>query len=90
MAHSKHRKKTLRKQTATRLKNRDQRSRMRTAVKKARTATEETPADADAAVSAAEKLIDKAGKSRVIHPNKASRIKSRLAKARNRAAAAQE
>ncbi len=88
MAHSKHRKKTLRKAQAQRLVNRAGRSSMRSAVKKARIAVETDPEGADATLAAASKNLDKAGKSRLIHPNKASRLKSRLAKARNRAAAA--
>lgn len=87
MAHSKHRKKTLRKSQAQRLVNRAERSKMRTAVKKARVAVTEDPDNADAALSAATKSLDKAGKRNLIHRNKASRLKSRLAKARNRAAA---
>lgn len=87
MAHSKHRKKTLRKSREQRLVNRGVRSTMRTAVKNARTAAAETPADADAAITAAASQLDKAADKRVIHPNKANRLKSRLAKARNRAAA---
>ena len=85
MAHSKHRKKTLRKSTEQRLINRGVRSTMRTSVKKARIAAETNADDADAAIAAASKRLDKAAQNRVIHPNKANRIKSRLAKARNRA-----
>ena len=87
MAHSKHRKKTLRKSREQRLVNRAARSNMRTAVKRARIAATTDPENADAALSAAAKKLDKAGKARLIHPNKANRMKSRLAKARNRAAA---
>lgn len=87
MAHSKHRKKTLRKSREQRLVNRADRSTVRTAVKKARVAATTDPENADAALSAASQQLDKAGKKRLIHPNKASRLKSRLAKARNRAAA---
>ncbi len=88
MAHSKHRKKTLRKATEQRLVNRSVRSSMRTAVKIARTAATDDPANADAALAAAARRLDKAGRKRLIHPNTASRLNSRLAKARNRAAAA--
>ena len=88
MAHTKHRKKTLRKAEETRLDNRAKRSDMRTAIKKARAAPTEDPANADALMSAAAKRLDKAGKTRLIHPNKASRTKSRLAKAANKARAA--
>ena len=87
MAHSKHRKKTLRQAEAQRLVNRAARSKMRNAVKKARIAATTDPANADAALAAAATKLDKAGSSRLIHPNKANRMKSRLAKARNRAAA---
>jgi small subunit ribosomal protein S20 len=87
MAHSKHRKKTLRKSREQRLVNRGVRSTMRTAVRKARTAATETPADADPAIAAAASQLDRAANSRVIHPNKANRLKSRLQKAKNRAAA---
>ena len=85
MPHSKHRKKTLRKSGELRLKNRAQRAGMRTALKQAREAVAETPAEADAAIAAASRQVDKAADNRVIHPNKANRLKSRLAKARNRA-----
>jgi len=87
MAHSKHRKKSLRKAQRQRLENRAERSAMRTTVKKARIAVTTDPENADAALSAATQSLDKAGKRRLIHPKKASRLKSRLAKARNRAAA---
>ncbi len=88
MAHSKHRKKTLRKARDQRVKNRGVRATLRTAVKNARVAISETPAEADAAIAAASGRLDRAADSRLIHPNKANRTKSRLAKARNRAAAA--
>ena len=87
MPHSNHRKKTLRKATEQRLVNRATRATMRSAVKQARTAADETPAEADAAMAEAARKLDKAADNRVIHPNKANRMKSRLAKARNRAQA---
>ena len=89
MAHSKHRQKTLRKATEQRLVNRGIRGSMRTAVKNARAAATTTPTEADAVIAAAAARLDKAAMNRVIHPNKANRMKSRLAKAQNRAAAEQ-
>jgi small subunit ribosomal protein S20 len=57
--------------------NRTQRSQLRTAIKKVRSA----PAtDAQAAYDEAVQLIDRAGRKRLIHPNAAARQKSRLAK----------
>ena len=51
---------------------------LRTAVGKVVSAS--TPDEKLVAVREAQSLADKAGRRRVIHPNKASRIKSRLAK----------
>ena len=89
MAHSKHRKKTLRKSQKQRLINRAERSRMRSTVKAARTAIAGDAGDeaVASAMNAAAKELDKAGGKGLIHKNKAARMKSRLAKARNRAAA---
>ncbi len=81
MAHTRHRKKTLRKALEANRKNRAQRADMRTAVRQARTATGDEVAEA---LRLATKKLDKAAKHRVIHPKKAARIKSRLAKAQNR------
>jgi small subunit ribosomal protein S20 len=57
--------------------NRTQRSQLRTAIKKVRSAT---GAAAQAAYDEAARLIDRAGRRRLIHPNAAARNKSRLAK----------
>ena len=57
--------------------NRTQRSQLRTAIKKVRSAT---GAAAQAAYDEAVRLIDRAGHKRLIHPNAAARNKSRLAK----------
>jgi small subunit ribosomal protein S20 len=60
-------------------RNKAQRSRLRTAIKKAR--------QADAAESAAttyveaKSLLDRAARKGLIHPNKAARLKSKLARA---------
>jgi small subunit ribosomal protein S20 len=57
--------------------NRTQRSQLRTAIKKVRGATGE---QAQTAYEEAVRLIDRAGRKRLIHPNAAARNKSRLAK----------
>jgi small subunit ribosomal protein S20 len=57
--------------------NRTQRSQLRTAIKKVRSAT---GAQAQAAYDEAVQLLDRAGRKRLIHPNAAARNKSRLAK----------
>ena len=59
--------------------NRTQRSRLRSAVKRVRTAT--TADAAKAAYSEAVQLLDRAARKRLIHPNNAARHKSRLAAA---------
>lgn len=68
----------MRQSVEARDRNRAQRSQLRTAVKKARSAAGEQAADA---LAAAEKTLDRAGRKRLIHPNAAARLKSRLAKA---------
>lgn len=66
-------------QTKTRTeRNRAQKSALRTAVKKVRTA--QNPADAQAALKTAEALLDRAGRKNLVPKNTASRTKSRLAK----------
>lgn len=50
--------------------------RLRTALKKVSSA--ETPEEKENAFRIAQSLIDKAGRTRLIHPNKADRMKSRL------------
>jgi small subunit ribosomal protein S20 len=87
MPHTEHRKKTLRKAMKARERNRAARSTLRTAVKKARAVPAGAP-EAASALAAAAKRLDKAAKTGVIHRNKAARLKSRLAKAQARAAAA--
>lgn len=66
------------------LRNKDAKSRLKTIFKKA-----VAGADSSAAPSI-ESAYDKAAKSGIIHPNKAARKKSRLAKAIVRAASAPE
>ncbi len=78
MANTRSSKKRLR-QTVTRTqRNRTQRSALRSAVRKVRAAT--SAADARAALRQAERLIDRAARKRLIHPNTAARQKTRLHK----------
>ncbi len=67
-------KKDLRKSRAAAIRNRAQRSALRTAVKKAKTGG--TADETLAAVS----LLDRAARKGLIHPNAAGRQKSKLAK----------
>jgi small subunit ribosomal protein S20 len=57
-------------------RNRQFRSRMRTALKKVRGASD--AATASDAFREAASLLDRAARKRIIHPNKAARAKSRL------------
>jgi small subunit ribosomal protein S20 len=86
MPHTTHRKKTLRKALEANVINRGRRSTVRTALKKARTAVDAGKADAQL-LQETVKRLDKAAEYGVFHPNKAARLKSRLAKAANKAAA---
>jgi small subunit ribosomal protein S20 len=72
-------KKRLRQTRAHTLHNRTQRSQLRTAIKRVRTAG--TAAEAEKAYAEAVKVIDRAGRTNLIHRNAADRQKSRLAKA---------
>jgi small subunit ribosomal protein S20 len=74
-------KKDLRKSRAAAVRNRAQRSALRTAVKKAKAA-----AAADDRLTAVS-LLDRAARKGLIHKNAAARQKSKLAKAANKAAA---
>jgi small subunit ribosomal protein S20 len=57
-------------------RNRAFRSKLRTALKRVRTAG--SSADGAAALREASSLLDRAARKRIIHPNKAARAKSRL------------
>ena len=70
-------KKHMRQTKARTAVNRAQRSALRSAVKKARTATGEAR---NAALLEAERLLDRAGRKKLIHPNTAARTKSRLSR----------
>lgn len=72
-------KKRLRQTKSATERNRAQRSQLRTAIKKVRSAG--TPAEAAAAYKTAAAMLDRAGRKNLIHRNVASRTKSRLAKA---------
>ena len=74
-----------------RLQNRSQHASLKTLIKKFRSSLDTTGGDAPAAtvtLSEVSKRLDQAGAKRLIHPNKASRLKSRLAKAANKKATA--
>ena len=70
-------KKRMRQARTRTAQNRTQRSQLRTALKKVRAAT---GAEVEAAYDEAVKLLDRAGRKHLIHPNAAARQKSRLAK----------
>jgi small subunit ribosomal protein S20 len=69
--------KRMRQARARAVLNRTQRSQLRTALKKVRSAT---GAEAVAAYQQAVQLLDRAGQKNIIHKNAAARQKSRLAK----------
>lgn len=74
-------KKALRQSEKRRLKNRSQRSALRTAIKKVRAAAEEGNVEgAQTAYRAAVKKLDQAAAKHLIHANTAARTKSRLNK----------
>jgi small subunit ribosomal protein S20 len=72
-------KKQMRQSRHRAAQNRTQRSQLRTALKKVRAAS--SGADAASAYADATKLLDRAGRKKLIHPNAAARQKSRLARA---------
>ena len=81
MPNRKHRKKTVVQAEKAQIRNKVKRSAMRTQVKKLMTAIDEgDKASAEKELASAMKRIDKAAKTRVIHPNTASRKKSGLAR----------
>ena len=74
-------KKALRQNQARRLRNRSQRSALRTVIKKCRLAAASGDAQAaEAAFRQTVKTLDQAASKRLIHPNAAARTKSRLSK----------
>jgi small subunit ribosomal protein S20 len=75
LARSKQSVKRLKTDMEKRDRNRSNLKRLRTALKKVKAAL--TPEDKIVASREAQSLIDKAGRTRLIHPNKANRLKSR-------------
>jgi small subunit ribosomal protein S20 len=78
LANSKSAEKRFRQEEKRRLQNRAQRSRLKTSIKKVTAAT-----DAETALSAYREsaaLLDRFATRRLIHPNKAARKKSQLAR----------
>lgn len=73
MPRTKSAQKQMRQARSRTARNRSQRSALRTALKQARSTAESRPE--------AVKLLDRAARKRLIHPNKAARLKSQLAKA---------
>ena len=80
MPRTKSAKKQMRKAKVATARNRSQRSALRTAMKRLRGLLEKGGAEAKRALHEAEKLLDRAGRKRLIHPNTAARQKSRLTK----------
>lgn len=71
-------KKRMRQAESRRMLNKDQRSALRTVVKRVRTAG--TGDEAQEAFRNAEQLLDRAARKHLIHPKAAARTKSRLRK----------
>ncbi|MSR37192.1 MAG: 30S ribosomal protein S20 [Gemmatimonadetes bacterium] len=69
---------------AAREKNRGERSRLRTALKRARDTT--TADDAVAQLREASSLLDQAAQEKLLHKNKAARLKGQLARHANKLA----
>lgn len=78
MARSKQSVKRHRTDGIKRMRNRMKMSRLRTAMRKVREAS--SPEEKEAAWNRAQSLLDKAGRSRLVHPNKVRRIKSKLSR----------
>ena len=66
-------------------KNRGERSRLRTALKRAREVTQ--PDQAESLVKEAISLLDQAAQERLVHPNKAARLKGQIARHLNEVSA---
>ncbi|MHC4932444.1 MAG: 30S ribosomal protein S20 [Planctomycetota bacterium] len=85
MAHSRTARKAIRQNQRRRTRNKAEMSGMRTQLKKVHAAIESKDGAAAAAeLPRAQKNLDKAAKKNRLHPNRAARIKSRLAKAVDR------
>lgn len=89
MAHSKSALKRWRQSEAHHERNKGVRTAARSAVKKARTTIETSaPDEAQAAIREATAVLDRAAKRKIIHPNTASRSKSRMMRRLNKATGA--
>jgi small subunit ribosomal protein S20 len=86
MANTKSARKRAEKSEAQRQENRAARSRMRTAVRRARAAIESGAPDAAEQVARAVSVVDSSAGKGVVHKNAAARTKSRLAAAAKRSA----
>jgi small subunit ribosomal protein S20 len=81
MPNTKSAKKRLRQNVDRRQRNRSVKSALRTILRKFReTVAAGSIAEAEAMIPAVSKRVDQAAAKRVIHPNKAARVKSRLAR----------
>ena len=86
MPHHVQYKKSIRQDAKRRVRNRTQRARLRHAVRDLREL--DTAKTAESALPGVAALLDKAAKTRLIHPRRAARLKSRLARHVNRQRAA--
>ncbi len=90
MANKKSSKKDLRRTAKRTVRNKTTKTALKTYVKKAKVAAAgEDQQSATAALSLAQKMLDKAAQRGIIHKNQAARRMSRVAKAANKAAAAE-
>jgi small subunit ribosomal protein S20 len=90
MANKKSSKKDLRRTAKRTVRNKTTKTALKTYVKKAKLAAAgEDQQSATAALSLAQKMLDKAAQRGIIHKNQAARRMSRVAKAANKAAAAE-
>lgn len=87
MPHKRAAKRYLRKSNKLRMHNRALLSSLRTQVKKTRQAIAAKSEDLPQQLAAAASRLDRAAKTRLFHPNKAARLKSRIARAANAALA---
>ncbi|HEX7051643.1 MAG TPA: 30S ribosomal protein S20 [Longimicrobiales bacterium] len=78
MANSRSAEKRIRQERKRRVHNRTQRSRLKTSIKRVQAATDADTATAAFRTTAA--LLDRLATRRLIHPNKAARKKSQLAR----------
>lgn len=86
MANTSSAEKRIRQERKRSAHNRTQRSRLKTAIKKVNTTTD--PAEAQASLTEVSGMLDRMATRRIIHPNKAARKKSQLARALNKQKAA--